>query len=92
MAKLNYTKNRSWLVEQTMRKHRKPKVGDIVLAFDYNLGCDAMAIGELIEIVNDANPMGKFTVKTLEWDDATVFRWQQAYKVPEGLVSIETND
>lgn len=92
MTKLNYTKNRTWAVEQTMRKHRKPKVGDIVLAFDYQFNCDSMTIGELVEIVNDDNPLGKFKVRTLEWLESSAFRWQQAYKIPEGLVSVETND
>lgn len=92
MAKLNYTKNHSWAVEQAMRKHRKPKVGDIVLAFDYVRNCDSMAIGELVEIVNDNNPCGRFRVKTLEWSDDTRFRWEQAYKIPEGVVTVETND
>lgn len=92
MAKLNYTKNRTWAIEQTMRKHRKPKVGDIVLAFDYQLNCDSLVIGELVEIVNDDNPLGKFKVRTLEWPKSPMYRFQQAYKIPEGLVSVETND
>ena len=92
MTNLKYTKNRSWAIEQTFRKHRKPKVGDLVLAFDYALDCDSMVIGKLVEIVKDDNRLGHFKVKAIEWDSPETFRWQQAYKIPEGVVSAETND
>jgi hypothetical protein len=92
MVKLNYTKNRSYAIEHTFREHRKPKVGDLVLALDYSLGCDSMVIGKLVGIENNSEPRGPFRVKSLEWKNCDAFLWQQAYKIPEGLVTVETND
>lgn len=93
MAKLNHTQSRNHTVEQTFRAHLEPKVGDTVLALDYRPGATAMVIGMLIGTTNDDKVLGKFNVKSFEWrDDAPPMHWEQAYKIPEGLVSVETND
>lgn len=92
MTKLKYTKNRSWTIEQTFRAHRKPKVGDLVLALDYSLGCDSMVIGKLVGVENNDDPRGPFRVKSLEWTNYDAFLWQQAYKIPDGVMNVETDD
>lgn len=93
MANLNHSKSRNYTVEQTLRKHLKPKVGDIVLALDYHPGATAMVIGKLIGIGPDDHLFGVFNVQALEWkDDVQPMHWEQAYKIPEGLVTVETND
>ena len=92
MAKLNYIKNRSYVVECTFRKHLKPKIGDIVLALDYKRDCDSMMIGRLIGIESPGNPLGSFKVEPLEWEGSDTFMWQQAYKIPDGVMTVETND
>lgn len=93
MVKLNHTQSRNHTVEQTFRAHLEPNVGDTVLALDYRPGATAMVIGMLIGTTNDDKVLGKFNVKSFEWrDDAPPMHWEQAYKIPEGLVSVETND
>lgn len=93
MANLNHTKSRNYTVEQTLREHLEPKVGDIVLALDYRPGSTAMAIGMLIGIDKNERVFGAFNVKVIEWrDDVQPMHWEQAYKIPEGLVTVETND
>lgn len=94
MANLNHTQSRNHTVEQTFLAHLEPKVGDVVLALDYRPGATAMVIGMLIGIDYDSKlPLGKFNVKSFEWrDDTPPMHWEQAYKIPEGLVTVETND
>lgn len=91
MVNLNHTKSRNYTVEQTFRKHLKPKVGDIVLALDYRPRSNTMVIGRLVEIVK-GHPLGKFSVVCFEWKDEKPMVWEQVYKIPEGLVTVETND
>lgn len=92
MAKLNYTQSRNHTVEQTFVAHLEPKVGDVVLALDYRANATTMVIGRLVDIVDDPF-FGNFNVKSLEWrDDVQPMHWEQAYKIPEGLVTVETND
>ena len=92
MVKLNYIKNRSYVVECTFRKHLKPKIGDVVLALDYKRLCDSMMIGRLIGIENTDSPLGSFKVESLEWEGSDTFMWEQAYKIPDGVMSVETDD
>ena len=92
MVKLNYTKNHSYVIECTFRKHLKPKIGDIVLAFDYSRDCDSMVIGRLIGIENPDSPLGPFRVESIEYEGRDIFLWQQAYRVPDGVMTVETND
>lgn len=94
MANLNHTQSRNHTVEQTFLAHLEPKVGDVVLALDYRPSATAMVIGMLIGIDYDNKlPLGKFNVKSFEWrDEAPPVHWEQAYKIPEGLVTVETND
>lgn len=94
MAKLNHTQSRNHTVEQTFLAHLEPKVGDVVLALDYRPGARVMVIGMLIDIDYDSKlPLGKFNVKSFEWrDDDPPMHWEQAYKIPGGLVTVETND
>lgn len=92
MTKLNYTKNRSWTIEQTFRNHCEPKVGDLVLALDYAVGKDLMTIGRLVAIDDNKPSLGPFRVDSIDWPGSDALLWQQAYKIPEGLVTVETND
>lgn len=92
MVKLNHTQSRNHTVEQTFREHIEPKVGDIVLALDYRPGSDVIMIGRLVKVEADDFPLGKFAVESIEWKDNSTMNWEQAYKIPEGLVSVETND
>lgn len=90
MTKLKHTKNRSWTIEQTFREHCEPKVGDLVLALDYAAGKDVMTIGQLVAIEDDEMKLGSFRVDSIEWPNSDALRWQQAYKIPDGVVTIET--
>lgn len=92
MTRLNHTKNRSWTIEQTFREHREPKVGDLVLALDYTFGNDLMTIGRLVAIENDRNIHGPFRVASIDWPDSDDLLWEQAYKIPDGVMSVETDD
>lgn len=92
MVKLKHTKNRSWTIEQTFREHCEPKVGDLVLALDYAVGNDLMTIGRLVAIENAAVVLGSFRVASLDWPTSGDLLWQQAYKIPDGVVSVETDD
>lgn len=92
MVKLKHTKNRSWTIEQTFREHCKPKVGDLVLALDYAAGKDLMTIGRLIAIEPDKDTLGRFRVDSIDWPGADHLLWQQAYTIPDGVMTVETND
>lgn len=92
MVKLKHTKNRSWTIEQTFREHCEPKVGDLVLALDYAVGKDLMTIGRLVAIENDRGIFGSFRVASLDWPTSDDLLWQQAYKIPNGVMSVETDD
>lgn len=91
MVKLKHTKNRSWTIEQTFREHCEPKVGDLVLALDYALGNDLMTIGRLVAIENDRGS-GSFRVASIDWPTSDDLLWQQAYKIPDGVMNVETDD
>lgn len=91
MVKLKHTKNRSWTIEQTFREHCEPKVGDLVLALDYTLGNDLMTIGRLVAI-EDGYDSGSFRVASIDWPTSDDLLWQQVYKIPEGVMSVETDD
>ena len=92
MVKLKHTKNRSWTIEQTFRKHCEPKVGDLVLALDYTLGDDLMTIGRLVAIEDPNDIRGSFRVASFDWQAAGDMLWQQAYKIPDGVMNVETDD
>lgn len=92
MVKLKHTKNRSWTVEQTFREHCEPKVGDLVLALDYTFGNNLMTIGRLVAIENDHDIHGPFRVDSLDWPGSDDLLWEQAYKIPDGVMTVETND
>lgn len=92
MTKLKHTKNRSWTIEQTFREHRGPKVGDLVLALDYAAGNDVMTIGRLVAIECNETERGPFRVDSIECPNSDALLWQRAYKIPDGMVTIETND
>lgn len=92
MVKLKHTKNRSWTIEQTFREHCEPKVGDFVLALDYTLGNDLMTIGRLVAIENDNDIHGSFRVASIDWPTSGDLLWQQAYKIPDGVMNVETDD
>lgn len=92
MVKLKHTKNRSWTIEQTFREHCEPKVGDLVLALDYALGSDLMTIGRLVAIENNPDFRGSFRVASIDWPTSDDLLWQQAYKIPDGVMSVETDD
>lgn len=92
MVKLKHTKNRSWTIEQTFREHCEPKVGDLVLALDYALGNDLMTIGRLVAIENDHDIHGSFRVASIDWPTSDDLLWQQAYKIPDGVMNVETDD
>lgn len=92
MVKLKHTKNRSWTIEQTFREHCKPKVGDLVLALDYAAGRDLMTIGRLIAIETDKDILGSFRVDSIDWPGYDPLLWRQAYKIPEGVMTVETDD
>lgn len=92
MTRLKHTKNRSWTIEQTFREHCEPKVGDLVLALDYAAGKDVMTIGRLVAIEDNETKLGSFRVDSIEWPHSDALLWQQAYKIPDGVVTIETND
>lgn len=92
MVILKYTKNRSWAIEQTFREHHKPKVGDLVLALDYAAGKDMMTIGRLVAIEHNETEHGPFRVDSIDWPGTDPLLWQQAYTIPDGVVTVETND
>lgn len=90
MVRLKYTKNRSWTIEQTFREHCDPKVGDLVLALDYAAGKDVMTIGRLVAIEDNETERGPFRVDSIEWPNSDALLWQRAYKIPDGVVTVET--
>lgn len=92
MVKLKHTKNRSWTIEQTFREHCEPKVGDFVLALDYVLGNDLMTIGRLVAIEANETGRGPFRVASIDWPTSGDLLWQQAYKIPDGVMRVETDD
>lgn len=92
MVKLKHTKNRSWTIEQTFREHCEPKVGDLVLALDYTFSYDMMTIGRLVAIEHDKTERGPFRVASIDWPASGDLLWQQAYKIPDGVMSVETDD
>lgn len=92
MVKLKHTKNRSWTIEQTFREHCKPKVGDLVLALDYAIGKELITIGRLVAIEHNETKYGPFRVASIDWPSSDAMLWQQAYKIPDGVVTVETND
>ena len=92
MVKLNHAKNRSWTIEQTFRSHCEPKVGDLVLALDYSRGDDLMTIGRLVAIEDNETSRGPFRVDSVDWPGTDALLWQRAYKIPDGVVTVETND
>lgn len=92
MAKLKHTKNRNWTIEQTFREHCEPKVGDLVLALDYAADKNMMTIGRLFAIEHDETERGPFRVASIDWPNSDALLWQQAYKIPDGVMSVETDD
>lgn len=92
MVKLKHTKNRSWTIEQTFREHCEPKVGDLVLALDYTAGKDLMTIGRLVAIEDNKPSLGPFRVDSIDWPNSDALLWQRAYKIPDGVMRVETDD
>lgn len=90
MVILKHTKNHSWTIEQTFREHCEPKVGDLVLALDYAAGKDVMTIGWLVAIEDNETESGPFRVDSIEWPNSDALLWQRAYKIPDGVVTVET--
>lgn len=90
MVIFKHTKNHSWTIEQTFREHCEPKVGDLVLALDYAAGKDVMTIGWLVAIEDNETERGPFRVDSIEWPNSDALLWQRAYKIPDGVVTVET--
>ena len=86
--KLHYPK--ATVIEATLRGHLPPKSGDIVLVFDpYSSYISNITILSAIDLDND---IGHQFMAPVAQDEARIYSWTYAYKVPEGYASVETTN